>query len=68
MNVAPQWQTFNGGNWAELEDEVRNFASDRGLDLVVYTGTNGVLQLDDTNGNPVDIYLSPDGRQLPVPE
>lgn len=45
VNVAPQWQTFNGGNWERLESSVRSFASDRALDLLVYTGTYGVTTL-----------------------
>jgi len=38
---------------------------ERELDLVVYTGTHGVLELEDINGDLVDIYLH--GDQLPVP-
>lgn len=58
VNVAPQWQTFNGGNWERLESSVRNFASDRGLDLIVYTGTYGVTTLPhSTTGKEVELYL-----------
>ena len=55
VNVAPQWQAFNGeevkrsweysdfsflgGNWMYFENGCRDFAVDRQLDLVVYTGT-----------------------------
>ena len=39
MNAAPQWQTFNGRNWNELEVSCRHFAGVLGKDLEVYTGT-----------------------------
>lgn len=34
-NCAPQWQKFNGWNWNQIEIDVRNYASDRGVDLQV---------------------------------
>jgi hypothetical protein len=35
---------------------------------VVYTGTHGILELKDVDGNPVEIWLSEtDRRRLPVP-
>jgi len=42
VNIAPQWQTFNGGNWEALESSVRAYADKKKLDLVVYTGTYGL--------------------------
>ena len=38
----------------------------RQLDLVVYTGTSGVIELADVRGEGVPIYLYP-GDKLPVP-
>lgn len=38
-NASPQWQTFNGGNWNSLENDVRSFAGRTNQDLTVYTGT-----------------------------
>ncbi|KAH8380642.1 hypothetical protein KR009_011939 [Drosophila setifemur] len=47
VNVAPQWQSFNGGQWANLEDATRRFVANSRLSAVtVYTGTYGELQLD----------------------
>jgi len=66
INVAPQWQCFNGFNWNYFESGCRNFAVERELDLVVYTGTSGVLQLLDVDNELVDIFLY-DGYRLPVP-
>jgi len=66
INVAPQWQCFNGINWAQFEASCRDLAIERGLDLIVYTGTHGVTQLKDVNGQLVDIYLY-NGDKLPVP-
>jgi len=66
VNVAPQWQSFNGGNWMWFENGCRDFSAERKLDLVVYTGTHGVCQLEDVDGDMVDIYLY-DGDRLPIP-
>ena len=66
VNVAPQWQSFNGRNWATFEDDCRQFAISRNLDLEVYTGTSGVIELADVNGEMVPIYLY-NRDQLPVP-
>lgn len=69
MNAAPQWQDFNAGNWVGIEDNTRTYVEDHGNDLMVYSGTNGILELDDTNDNPVEIwlYLDASGDRLPVP-
>jgi len=66
VNVAPQWQSFNGRNWATFEDDCRQFAVSRNLDLEVYTGTSGVIELKDVRGDMVPIYLY-NRDQLPVP-
>ncbi|GLV38010.1 uncharacterized protein CBL_07808 [Carabus blaptoides fortunei] len=47
VNVAPQWQTFNGNNWNELEMSCRRFAEKSKRDLTVYTGVHGHAKLDD---------------------
>lgn len=59
VNAAPQWQTLNGENWNTLEQNVRDFASERGLDLVVYTGTYGLSSLpsESLNHEPVELFL-----------
>jgi len=67
VNVAPQWQAFNGGNWMYFENGLRDFVTERKIDLVVYTGTHGVCQLEDTDGVMVDIFLYLPDR-LPVPK
>uniref|UniRef100_A0A182IRT0 DNA/RNA non-specific endonuclease/pyrophosphatase/phosphodiesterase domain-containing protein n=1 Tax=Anopheles atroparvus TaxID=41427 RepID=A0A182IRT0_ANOAO len=72
MNVAPQWQRFNGLNWQRIETGVKSYVADRHLQLTVYTGTYGVLELPDGNGDPREIFLDfeptrdPPGR-VPVP-
>ena len=40
-NVAPQWQAFNGGNWAAVENAVKNYAKHVGRGVYVFTGTAG---------------------------
>lgn len=37
-------------------------------DLMVYTGTHGVLTLTNGDGKKVAIYLEPLKRKIPVPE
>ncbi len=44
-NTAPQWQGINNGNWKDVEHTVRKLADKTGLDLEVWTGTLGVLEL-----------------------
>lgn len=64
--MAPQWQSFNGRNWATFEDDCRDFAVERKLDLTVYTGTSGVIELRDIDDRLVPIFLY-NGDMLPVP-
>lgn len=72
VNAAPQWQTFNGGNWKTLEDNVRSYASDNKLNLVVYTGTYGITTLPHAvtgNSTPLFLYADKNGNTaIPVPE
>ena len=41
-NIAPQWQRFNGGNWAVLEGAVRTYAATMKRKLFVFTGTGKI--------------------------
>jgi len=71
VNVSPQWQTFNGGNWEALESSVRAYADKKKLDLVVYTGTYGVATLPNVNGVETELYLyvdSNNNKAIPVPK
>jgi len=71
INASPQWQTINGGNWVELEVKLREIALGAGATLTVWTGSYGLMKLDDVNGNPVEIWLGRDSegklvKKLPV--
>ena len=71
VNVSPQWQTFNGGNWEALESSVRGYADKKKLDLVVFTGTYGVATLPNVNGTETELYLyvdSNNNKAIPVPK
>lgn len=72
VNVAPQWQTFNGANWNTLEMNVRSFAGGRDTDLVVFTGGHGVTTLPhETTGADIPLYLYRDSNgnsAIPVPQ
>ncbi|KAH8307134.1 hypothetical protein KR044_005689, partial [Drosophila immigrans] len=68
LNVAPQWQSFNGGHWAIVEDATRRFAARHSLSLSVYTGTYGVMPLP--NAARTSFHLAADANNtavLPVP-
>lgn len=70
INIAPQWQSFNGGNWENVESSVRAFVANRNIYSEIYTGTWGVLEMQDANGIYKPLYLDYDssGRGLiPVP-
>lgn len=67
-NVAPQFSSINGGHWKVVENLARKLASQLKADLMVYTGTHGVLTLTNGDGKKVAIYLEPNKRKMPVPE
>lgn len=46
MNVIPQWQSINNGNWKSIESAVRTKAASLGTDVIVYTGGYQVLKLE----------------------
>jgi len=70
MNVAPQFQSFNNGNWKALEMNTRDLASSLGHDVTSVTGTHGVLQYADKHGVMTDIYLylNEATRYVPAPK
>lgn len=71
INAAPQWQSFNNGNWKELELDTRNTAAARNADWDVYTGTYDILTLADVNGKQQPIYLAKDANNnnvIPAPK
>merc|ERR1712121_7380 len=68
INVAPQFQSFNNGNWKALEGGVRDLGAKLGRDLVVTTGTHEVLEYPDKNNNPTDIFLARIESFVPAPK
>ncbi|KAK7793479.1 hypothetical protein R5R35_010153 [Gryllus longicercus] len=66
INAAPQWQTFNGGNWERLESSVRRLAATRERDLLVITGAWGRARLPHASGKPADLFVNAQGL-IPVP-
>lgn len=70
LNAAPQWQSFNAGNWQRTEDGVRSMVTKRQIGLDCYTGTFGVTTLPDKSGNQTELYLYKNGttKQIPVPK
>ncbi|KAK9729294.1 DNA/RNA non-specific endonuclease [Popillia japonica] len=70
INAIPQWQVINAYVWGTVEQNVRDLASRRSLDLTVYTGVHGVSTLPHaTTGQQVELYLYVSGtaRGIPVP-
>lgn len=71
-NAAPQWKSFNIGNWKQLEAKVRALVAEKQCDLHVFTGTYGILKLNNSFGGKSEIYLNYNPRQgirqMPVPQ
>lgn len=67
VNVEPEWQKFNSGNWVKIENQVRKLVKELRSPITVYTGVHGTLDLPDSTDNLHDIYLTEDKR-LPVPK
>lgn len=56
-NCAPQWTSFNGGNWKHVETSVRNFVADNDLKVTIYTGVHGQMTLKDDKDNEQAVFL-----------
>ncbi|KAJ9599339.1 hypothetical protein L9F63_010160 [Diploptera punctata] len=70
-NTAPMWQALRKNNWRKLENMIRQYANENGIDLTIYSGTYNVLRLNNTAGEMVPIFLTIDteGRNIvPVPQ
>lgn len=65
VNAAPKWQVVNNGNWLRVENVVRLKASLLQEDLEIFTGTFGVLTLNDVHGNKVEMSLETGGIEVP---
>ncbi|XP_034108491.1 uncharacterized protein LOC117570766 [Drosophila albomicans] len=70
INAAPQWQVFNAGNWARVEDGLRAWVSKNKLNVNCYTGVYGVAKLPNKDGVETPLYLARDANNnglIPVP-
>lgn len=65
VNVAPQWQIVNAGNWLVVENLARAKAAQLGEDVTVYDGVHDILRLAHVDGTPVPITLEPGGIRAP---
>ncbi|XP_075161182.1 salivary endonuclease-like [Haematobia irritans] len=71
INAAPQWQVFNAGNWARVEDGVRDWVSKNSKNVNCYTGVWGVTTLPNKSGVQTPLYLAHDSNNnglIPVPK
>ncbi|XP_043475949.1 uncharacterized protein LOC122507354 [Leptopilina heterotoma] len=57
-NAAPQWSSFNSGNWKYIETAIQKFVISNNLSVYIYTGVHGQMTLCDKNRNKQPIYLS----------
>lgn len=67
INVAPEWQVINTGNWLRVENAARKVAASLNDTVTVFTGVYDVLTLPDVNGRMVPITLAADD-QLEAPK
>lgn len=59
-NAAPQWSSFNTGNWKYIENAVRQFVQVNDLEVTIYTGVHGQMMLKDINNNKQPLFLDID--------
>lgn len=67
VNVAPEFQSVNGGNWARIEFMARELASDYKSEFTIYTGIFETLSLPNRLGQPVEIFLD-SNHKINVPK
>ncbi|XP_055629218.1 uncharacterized protein LOC129770413 [Toxorhynchites rutilus septentrionalis] len=58
LNVVPQWQICNAENWERVESIARKMAKNMQEDLMIYTGSSGVLNLPDSKKKLIPFYLT----------
>lgn len=51
-----------------MEDGSRRLAADRNITLNVYTGTHGIIAMNNSMGITENIYLDMVNKQIPVPK
>lgn len=67
VNVAPQWQAINQGNWLQVERLARLLAQRTQTDLTVYTGVYDKLNLPSERTGRRTLYLEESDR-IEVPK
>lgn len=67
LNVAPQFQTINQGNWLRVETLTRKIALKANAKLLIYSGTYDVLSLKNKIQEDIPLYLAEDQR-VPIPK
>lgn len=58
INVAPQWGELNTKNWEVIESMIRHYSFTKRLNMMVWTGTIGELQLMDSQNTAKSIFLN----------
>lgn len=63
--MIPFLQAFNGGNWVRVENAARSKAANLKQDLLVFTGTYGILSLPNGSGTQIPLTLEANGIEVP---
>ena len=64
INAVPQFQKFNAGNWASMEEKVRDLASKLKRNLLIQTGTFAFAK---SGVNSQNLHLGNKSNEMPVP-
>lgn len=67
VNVAPEYQPVNAGNWLRAEELARKVSDFYRQDMETYNGYMGIISLPDKNGKLIDIYLD-DAKEIEAPK
>lgn len=67
VNVAPQFQDINAGNWLKVEVMARNLSAQYNTNMLIYTGSYQQLELLSGEGYMVPLSME-DNNQIEVPK